>query len=359
LVVCFLLFSSAGIVYSIQPVIIEYFYFFELCPRCSSEARYIYEHNTQVLDRIEGEYGSKVLVKRIPFYSEEGKEKREQYHFEVWDQNVIVINGEVIIKGYANETYVRDFIDYYLGVKPSPPQRSSPSPPPSLSMLLALTFTFGFFETFSPCLIAMLSFVLSYTITEESRFKKKFLQVITFGIGFIFATVLMFSASVVGLVALSLMLGLQYILMWTVCVFAILFGLDLLGFSVFKILKIKAETKALIQKLTRKYAFTYFGLVALGFLFYFLDPCIAPVFVALIATFEYTLVLRLLPFILFIFCLAVIIPFIVIGVLSGFISKLTRSTYRHRTKMRAVSGLILIAYSIYLVFYYLLPNIAL
>jgi cytochrome c biogenesis protein CcdA len=47
--------------------------------------------------------------------------------------------------------------------------------------------------------------------------------------------------------------------------------------------------------------------------------------------------------------LGVIIPFIGIGLLAGSISKLARSTYRHKSKIRAISGLILIAYSIYLI----------
>jgi hypothetical protein len=34
-------------------------------------------------------------------------------------------------------------------------------------------------------------------------------------------------------------------------------------------------------------------------------------------------------------------------------SKLARSTYRHRSKIRAISGLILMAYAVYLIIVYL------
>jgi cytochrome c biogenesis protein CcdA len=330
-------------------VIIEFLYYYDPCPTCPKD---IYLHNAEVVRRIESYYGDKVSVRRIPFYSEEGEEKRKQYNIEVWEQNAIVINHELVITGFANETYVREYIDYLL-VNPSPPTPLQQPflPQLSLTVLLALAFTFGFFETFSPCLIVMLSFVLSYTLAESSSFRKKLSQVMAFGIGFVFATLLMFSVAAAGMISVTAMLHIQNILMWIVCILAILFGLDLLGLSIFKIFK--AETKPLIQRLTKKYVFTYMGLVILGFLFYFLDPCIAPVFVVMIATCQQALLLEFLPIVLVIFCLGVMIPFIGIGFVSGSISKLARSAYRHRSKIRAVSGVILIVYALYLVVLYL------
>ena len=92
------------------------------------------------------------------------------------------------------------------------------------------------------------------------------------------------------------------------------------------------------------------GLFLLRFIFYFLDPCIAPIFVSIMPL--------LLPetflFTLFVFCLGAIVPFIGIGVFAGSISKLARSTYRYRSKIRAISGLILIGYPYALLFLSLL-----
>jgi cytochrome c biogenesis protein CcdA len=304
---------------------------------------------------IESDYGNNVSVIRIPFYSAEGEEKRRLYDIKVWEQNAIVINYEVVITGYANETYIREYIDYFLGLRPSPPtppqQVSSPAQL-NLPTLLALSFTFGFLETFSPCLIAMLSFVLSYTITEFSSFREKFSQVMAFGAGFVTAAFLMFTVTAAGIISVATMLHVQHVLMWIVCAFAILFGLDLLGFNISKIFKIKAETKPLIQRLTKKYALTYTGLAVLGFFFYFLDPCIAPVFVVMLAASQQALLLEFLLLVLLIFCLGVAIPFIGIGFLSGSISKLVRSAYRHGSKIRAISGIILIGYALYLIILY-------
>jgi cytochrome c biogenesis protein CcdA len=250
-----------------------------------------------------------------------------------------MINGEVKIEGEFNETSLRKIIDVYIfddGVVPSPP-------PTSLSAILALAFSLGFAETFSPCLIVLLSFVLSYTVGKITRFKEGMLQVMFFGVGFVVAAVSIGLA--VGLMFLS-METFRYTLTWIVCILAIFLGTNLLG--LFKTSSFK--TKPLVEKLSRKYAFTYSGLLLLGFLFYFLDPCIAPIFVAMLPL----LTLEYMPLIMLVFSFGVILPFIIVGVFSSSISKLVRSTYRHKSKIRAISGLILIAYALYLIIFYLL-----
>jgi len=169
------------------------------------------------------------------------------------------------------------------------------------------------------------------------------LQVTFFGVGFVVAAVSVGLA--VGLMFL-IMGTFNYILTWIVCILAIIFGLNLLG--LFKMTSL--ETKPLVQKLSKKYAFTYGGLLLLGFLFYFLDPCIAPIFVAMLPL----LTLEYMPLIILVFSLGVILPFVIVGVFVSSISKLVRGTYRQKSKIRAVSGLILIIYALYLIIFYLL-----
>ena len=214
----------------------------------------------------------------------------------------------------------------------------------ALTALLAVSFSFGFFETFSPCLIILLSFVLSYTLGVSPSFKESFLKVMIFGAGFVSAALLLGIAF--GLFFLSLP-SLQLYLTLTVSVFAIVFGLNLLG-----VLKVPLETKPAIRKLAEKYVLTYPGLFILGFIFYFLDPCIAPIFIAFIPL----LLLDTLPLILTVFALGAIIPFLAIGVFTGSVSKLVRLTYKQRFRIRAISGMILICYAIYLFVFYLLPS---
>jgi len=347
------------IAFSTEQVVIEFLYWDpskdpRYCPTCDlwivAYEDFIERNNT--MNRIQGNFTSKVLVNWTEYYSDYGREMLRSYN--ITHQNSIIIrDGQgnfTVIEGTFNETYIREVIYAYLEETPPPPP---PPPPPPLSLMyvLAGAFSFGFFETFSPCLLILLSFVLSYSIGETTRFKEGFSKVMTFGIGFIFATVFVFLASV-GLVVASSMLAFENVLMWVVFAIAIFFGLDLLGLSVLKFLRLEVKTKSTIQKLSRKFAFTYIGLIMLGFLFYFLDPCIAPIFVVMFGTFQQAL-LSFLPLVLFVFCIGVLLPFICIGILAGSISKLARGAYRHRSRIRAVSGIILIAYALYFIIIYI------
>jgi cytochrome c biogenesis protein CcdA len=203
--------------------------------------------------------------------------------------------------------------------------------------VLALAFSFGFFETFSPCLIVLLSFILGYTVAETTGFKKNFSIVMIFGSGFLCAALILGLAF--GLAFLSLP-TLTFSLTLGVSVFAVIFGLHLLG-----VLNVSVETKPVIQRMAKRYVFSYIGLFVLGFVFYFLDPCIAPIFVSMVPL----LYLAYLPLILLIFCIGALIPFMAIGASAGSISKLTRTVYRHRAIIRAISGLILICCAAYLI----------
>jgi len=209
----------------------------------------------------------------------------------------------------------------------------------------SLAFVFGFFETFSPCLLILLSVILSYTLGEATSFREGFSKVMLFGIGFVFAGL------TVSLITLLLFFSLpfQNLLILAVCVFAILFGLNMIGLNFSRFFKIRGERKVFIQKIARKYVQMPLGIVALGFLFYFLDPCIAPFFFALVP-----LAINVnFALIVVAFCLGVMLPFVGVGVFAGSISRLVRGVYRHKFKLRLVSGLMLICYSVYVMVCYM------
>lgn len=346
-----------SVAYSTEKVVIEFLYWdpstdplWKKCPECLRDVYDDFLVNNETMNRIQIDYTGQVLVNWTGYYSDYGQ--GETHFYNITQPNSIVIkdeNGNFTVVEVTwnertfNETYIRGIIDAYLGEIPPPP----PPLPPSLMAVLPLAFSFGFLETFSPCLLALLSFVLSFSIGETTKFREGFFHVMTFGLGFLSAALIL--GLTFGLMFLS-MLALRIVLLWIVCIFATLVGLDLLGFNVLKFLNGKFDTKPLVRKLTRKYAFTYAGLILLGFVFYFLDPCIAPVFVSMLPL----MLLDYLPLILLIFSLGVILPFIIIGMLTGSISKLVRVTYRHRSIIRAVSGLILIIYALYLIIVYFL-----
>lgn len=217
---------------------------------------------------------------------------------------------------------------------------------PSLSTFVEMAimaFSFGFFETFSPCLIIMLSFIVGYTLSDNSiKFKEGFIKVMVFGIGFVLASAIL--GLVCGLIFFS-MPNLHFSIMLIVCAFAILFGLNLLG-----LLKFPIQTKPFLSKMAKKYVIRYVGIFLLGFVFYFLDPCIAPVFISM-TTILFTDMLFL---VLLIFCIGALIPFFGIGISVGSISRLSRKVYKHRFVIRGLSGVILIGYALYLILHCIL-----
>jgi len=213
-----------------------------------------------------------------------------------------------------------------------------------------LAFTFGFFETFSPCLLVLLSFLVSYTLGITASFKKGFTKILTFGIGFLSAALL---TGTLAIFLLIIMMSFQKIITIIVCILAILFGLNAIGINFTSLLKKQKdnnETKVLIQKLAKSYSESYVGMIIIGFLFYFLDPCIAPFFFAVVPLILNANFIA----IILAFCLGVMLPFLIIGFITGSLSKLVRISYKHKSKLRLLSCLILIGYSAYLILFYII-----
>lgn len=329
-------------VYSESIVFIEFFYddpssFPGFCSTCPAfrDAWGKFIDASNLIDEIQREYGDQVEIERVDKRTAEGSERYNQYS--LTGVQAVVINHTIKLEGeQLTRENLKKVIDEYLrGEEPD----KNPFQPQPLTIIGA--FSLGFFDTFSPCLIAMLSFILSYTIGKTTHFKESMLRVLTFGIGFVSAAVLLGAAVALALIYMP---NVQIVLTWIICIFVILFGLNLLG-----LLNVPIQTKPLVKKLAGKYATTYMGLLLLGFVFYFLDPCIAPfAFTMLVMLQNFEFILPLLAF-----CLGVIIPFIGIGIVAGYASKLARSTYKHRSKIRAISGLILIIYALYLTIFYL------
>jgi cytochrome c biogenesis protein CcdA len=333
------LFTQIG--YSTGQVVVEFLYWDpttdpRYCYTCPSwiELYDDFLSKNQTMTKISGEY-EEVNFTWIDFTSAEGISLKQSMN--ITSPNSLIIDSKLTIEGSFNETRIAEAIDAALNDTLVPSQS-----PQSLIPLLASAFMFGFFETFSPCLIALLSFTISFTLGETSQFKESLLRILTFGVGFMIAAILL--GLTVGLLFLSLQ-TFQMALMWIVCAFAIFFGLNLLGFK-----KTSITTKPIVKRLTRRLAFTFAGLMLLGFIFYFLDPCIAPVFVAMLPILLPQNLLIIIAF----FCIGLMVPFFFMGLLAGSISKLARATYKNRSRIRAASGVILIAYAVYIILFYLL-----
>lgn len=339
LAIAFLLIFAVD-VYADSVVFIEFLYLdpspFKIdCPTCSGwkDAWKKFTDVSNLIDDIQEEYGNQVSIERVDITTAEGSERCNQYH--CVEAQTVVINHTIKLEGeQLTKENLKKVIDEYLTEEEPEIIPFQPQP-----FTIIGAFSLGFFDTFSPCLIAMLSFILSYTIGKTTHLKESILRVTTFGIGFVSAAVLLGAAVALTLISIP---SIQLVLMWIICIFAILFGLNLLG-----LLNVPVQTKPMVKKLAGKYAATYMGLLLLGFVFYFLDPCIAPfAFTMLMMLQNFEFVLPLLGF-----CLGAFIPFIGIGIVAGYASKLARNTYRHRSKIRAISGLILIVYALYLIIF--------
>lgn len=333
-------------------VTVEFLYYDVTCEFCPVIPEYykIFLHNSEIIDKIQNEndYINKVSVNKIFFFDPEGQEKVKLYNLGPTDFNAIIINHEVVIIGYANETFVREVINWYINSS-LPEPNPYPSPPQTTTYnfiaLLALAFSLGFFETFSPCLITLLSFIVGYTIKETTKPKESFLQILIFGVGFLLSTALL---GIISWLIFVWMVGIQTILTMIVCVFAIFFGFNSIG-----LIKMQPKQKNLAKKLAAKHVGAPIKIFFLGSIFYFLDPCIAPVLVSMIP---------LLPLggqfwvLLLTFCIGAFIPFLIIGFFVHYISKLVRITYRHRLIINMLTGMILIGYATYLIFFHVIPR---
>ncbi|MEM2393560.1 MAG: cytochrome c biogenesis protein CcdA [Candidatus Bathyarchaeia archaeon] len=324
-----------------QPVYIEFLYrdnFCQFCPDAVNDYM-AYVHNREVLLNIERDYGENVTVVFIPFFSEEGLNKVKQYNLSLRDWNSIVVNHKCVLGGgdkHVNESLLRELIDLELASL----NQSTPLKTYTIMGAIVTAFILGFFESFSPCVLIMLSFIVGYALGDKDQFQLKegFLKVMTFGAGFILSSLIL--GATCGLLFFS-MPNLQLYLTLVVCFFAIIFGFNLLG-----LLKFPMQSKPLVSKIARKYVLGYLGIFLLGLMFYFLDPCISPIFASMAAI----LFSGIFTSALFFFCLGAIIPFIGAGLFVSSISKITRKAYKHRFLLRGLSGLILIGYASYLLY---------
>ncbi len=338
----FLALLLTNIGYSATQITVEYLYWDpstepNYCDTCPSWGTLYFDfiNKNKTVTRVSIYYAGRATFEWVDITSADGIARKQLYN--VSSPNSLVINSEYRLEGSFSETTVKQAIDATLeGLAPSN------SAPTNLLPTIALAFSFGFFETFSPCLIALLSFVLSYSIGKDPNLLYNFSKVMLFGVGFVVAALIVGLS--MGLTFLSFQ-PLNTISMWLICIFALFFGINMIG-----IFKTPLETKPLLRKIAKKHAFTLSGLLFLGFIFYFLDPCVAPFFFAALPI----LAAKALPIVVLFFCLGVVIPFFFMGLLAGYMSRLARLSYKHKSTIRVISGLILISYAFYIILFHIM-----
>lgn len=327
-------------VYAENVVYIEFFFLDPPCHTCPSwmDAWEAFKNASQLIDEIQNEYGDQVQIERVDKTTPDGIDRFNQY--DLMEAQAVVINHEIKLEGdELTKKNLKNYIDAYLrGENPS--ANLSPSQP----ITAFAAFSAGLFSGLSPCLMAMLAFILSYTSGTVSNFKSGMFRVLVFGIGFILAILLLGAFFATTLASISPIY--KEMMMWTVSILMILIGLNLIG-----LLNVLFRLELFAQKLTKKYGTTTIGLFILGFIFYFVNLCAVPLSFTILPTLTAPGNMYLLA----LFSVGVLIPFLSVGIVAGGSPTLAKRIIKqYRYKIRALSGIILLVYSVWFIVFNLL-----
>jgi len=330
---------------SYSQVIVEFFYRIDPnidCPECGADVEYT--RATEIIRQIEVEYGDSVVVEMKNVYYSDFLEQWRNYNFTAVP--ALVINSTYTMeRTQIDAGELKQIIDALLrnekpGMNPNEPLVSA-----------TLAFSLGLFSGLSPCLMAMLGFILSYTSGTVSSFKSGMFRVSIFGLGFISALLLigaLFAAVLMWIPSFTTTM------MWAASILIILVGLNLIG-----LLPVPSSLRSLGQRLgsrgrvelAQRYHATTIGLFSLGFIFYFVSICTAPLSFTVLPTLSAPNNIYLLP----LFIIGALLPFLVVGIVAGGSPTLAKKIgQQHRRKIRAFSGVILLAYSAWLIVFHLL-----
>ena len=332
-------------VFAQSPVSIEFFYLVPTCDTCdpSATAKYIAAQN--LIDKIQSDYDDQVLIERVNRTSAEGRERYVEYG--LTEAQAVVVNRKIKLQGdQLTEDNLKMYIDAYL-------RGDDPASDTFRPVTALFAFSTGLISGLSPCLMAMLGFILSYTSGTVSSFKSGMFRVSIFGIGFVSALLLigaLFAA------VLMLVPSFTITMTWAASVLIIIVGSNLVGLlpvpSVLSSLSRKLGSRGRVE-LAQRYRATTIGLFSLGFIFYFVSICTAPLSFTVLPTLSAPSNIYLLP----LFGIGAIIPFLAVGLVAGGSPALAKKIgQQHRLKIRALSGAILLAYSVWLIVFNLLSS---
>ncbi|AKB72085.1 cytochrome c biogenesis CcdA family protein [Methanosarcina mazei] len=312
-----------------DPVAIQYFHQ-KGCHDC--------EITDPVIDKIEVQYNDSIVITRIETNTADGFNQWNKYGF--LEVPAIVINNETKIpKEEITEEKLKTLIDEYLVEEENITEYTTEEVTRkeqeieyiNTNLNLPFAYSLGLFAGFSPCLMAILGFLLSFTAGTSNSAKSGMVRATVFGLGLVGSYLLLglcllsFRKSIPDLESFSFVTG----------IIVILIGLNLLG-----ILKSPVVLDNYFQSSARKYAGTLGGVFFLGILFSFVKvPCTAPMLLVLLnKTITNGTVNDLA--LLLAFSGGVLTPFIGVGMIGGYtLSKQIRS---YKMYLKKISGFVLI-----------------
>ncbi|WP_407283106.1 cytochrome c biogenesis protein CcdA [Methanolobus sp. WCC1] len=318
--ILYLIFLSISLS-SAQPIYVEYFYQ-DGCHDC--------EVTAPLINQIEKQYEDINIVK-INVGTKEGFNKWNQYNF--LEVPAIVINNETkISKEQITEDNLKLSIDNYLKGEKEDIKYNS-------TLDLPFAYSLGLFAGLSPCLMAILGFLLSFTAGTSESVRNGMTRATIFGIGLITSYLLigigliMFKKSIPNIEVFSSITG----------IIVIAIGLYLVG-----LLKAPLFLENYFQDAARKHASTAGGLFLLGVLFSLVKvPCTLPMLLVLLNKTVSQGTIGDLSLLL-VFSLGVLTPFVGVGLIGGY--TLSKRIRNYRDHMKLVSGFVLILLGLWIVF---------
>lgn len=300
-----------------------------------------------IINQTEAHYkNNNVVVSRIETSTADGFNQWNKYGF--LEVPAIVMNNETKVpKEEITEEKLKTLIDEHLAEEENiteytteeATRKEQENEYINTNLNLPFAYSLGLFAGFSPCLMAILGFLLSFTAGTSNSAKSGMIRATVFGLGLVGSylvlgrCLLSFRKSIPDLESFSFVTG----------IVVILIGLNLLG-----ILKSPVVLDNYFQSSARKYAGTLGGVFFLGILFSFVKvPCTAPMLLVLLnKTITNGTVNDLA--LLLAFSAGVLTPFIGVGMIGGYtLSKQIRS---YRIYLKKISGFVLILLGLWIMF---------
>lgn len=306
-------------------VAIEYFYL-EGCSDC--------DQVKPLLAEIEHDLSSSVSLTYIDVRTSEGLERFRHYGFV--EVPAVVVNGTVKIpKEEIAEESVRVAIERSLS-RTELEDNSSP-----INWNIPFAYSLGLLSGFSPCLMAILGFILVYVTGSGTGMRSGLLNSLIFGLGLVAAYTVMGCCAL--FVGMSLG-GFGPYLAIVAGVITMLAGVNLLG-----LVRLPISVDNYVRSSVRKYSTTLAGLFILGMVFSIIKaPCAAPMILVLLSKILVDGAVQDLPLLL-VFGAGVLTPFLGVGVVGGYGSSSRIRGYRDIVK--TASGIILIGFGVWVLFW--------
>jgi cytochrome c biogenesis protein CcdA len=248
----------------------------------------------------------------------------------------VVVDGTVKIpKEEITEESLRAAIEQSLAG--AEPQENSPP----INWNIPFAFSLGLFSGFSPCLMAILGFILVYVTGSGKGLRSSLLNSVIFGLGLVAAYIVLGCCFLLAGMSLG---GFGPYLAVAAGLITILTGLNLLG-----LIKLPISADSSIRSAIQRHSTTLAGLFILGMIFSIVKaPCAAPMLLVLLSRILIDGTVQDLSLLL-VFGAGVLTPFLGVGVLGGYASSSRIRGYRDLIK--AASGVFLIAFGLWIIFW--------